>query len=36
MLKSYDIVLLDSITYGVHIIPRFHKENQFLMNRNIF
>ena len=36
MLKSYDIVLLDSITYGIHIIPRFHKENRFLMNRNIF
>jgi len=36
MLESYDIVPLDSIVYGVHIIPRFHKKNQFLMNRNIF
>jgi len=36
MLKDYDIVPLDSIEQAIHIIPRFHKENQFLVNRNIF
>ncbi|RGB41569.1 hypothetical protein C1646_751997 [Rhizophagus diaphanus] len=36
MVKCYDVVPLDSITHSVHIIPRFHKENEFLMNRNIF
>ena len=36
MLKEYDIVLLDSIEQAVHIVPRFHKKNQFLMNRYIF
>ena len=36
MLKDYDIVPLNSIEQAVHIIPRFHKNNQFLVNRNIF
>ena len=36
ILKEYDIIPLDSIEQAVHIIPRFHKKNQFLVNRNIF
>ncbi|CAB4411754.1 unnamed protein product [Rhizophagus irregularis] len=36
LLKDYDIVPLDSIEQAVHIIPRFHKKNQFLVNRNMF
>ena len=36
MLNNYDIIPLDSIEQAVHIIPRFHKNNQFLVNRNIF
>jgi hypothetical protein len=36
MSNDYDIVPLDSITHAVHIIPRFHKNNQFLVNKNIF
>ncbi len=36
MLQEYNVVPLDSISHAVHIIPRFHKENQFLMNRYLF
>jgi hypothetical protein len=36
LLKEYDVVLLGSIEQAVHIIPRFHKTNQFLLNRSIF
>ena len=30
------IVLLESIEKAVHIIPRFHEQNQYLVNRYIF
>ncbi|KAF0400964.1 zn-finger domain-containing protein [Gigaspora margarita] len=36
MLQDYSIVPLNSISHAVHIIPRFHKKNQFLMNRYLF
>ena len=33
MLQEYNVMPLDSISYAIYIIPRFHKKNQFLMNR---
>jgi hypothetical protein len=29
LLKGYDVVPLESIEQAVHIIPSFHKTNQF-------
>jgi len=36
MLKEYNIVPLESVVESVHVIPRFHKENQYLVNKYIF
>ena len=35
LLDEYNVVPLDSVVESVHIIPRFHKENQYLVNKYI-
>ena len=36
LLDEYSVVPLESVVESVHIIPRFHKENQYLVNKYIF
>ena len=36
LMQDYNIIPLDNVAYAVHIIPRFDKENQFLVNRHLF
>ena len=36
MLEEYNIVPLESVVESVHVIPRFHKENKYLVNKYIF
>ena len=34
--KEYNAIPIESISQGVHIVPRFGKENCFLLNKYMF